>query len=312
MTGAEATKARTASLRVSVVIGVHNAVDVIGDCLQSLRAQRCSAIHEVIVADSSTDGTDRVVGERFPEVTLLRGNESDTLPESRARAIARASGDVIAILDPYSIADPCWSEAVRREHQTRPNLIIGGAVDLHEAHRQGLLAWARYINEYGMFMPPVADGTTEILPGSNLSYKRAAISQAAGEGSGAFWKTFVNERVAQSGSPLWLASAVLVGLKKPVPFGDFLRTRFDHGRCYAGMRVDGRSRRERWLRAVTAPALPIVLLARFGRRFWMKKRHRDKFLATLPLQLLLLGNWAVGEMVGYLLGPGQSCKKLFY
>jgi len=161
-------------------------------------------------------------------------------------------------------------------------------------------------------MPPMRAGAMDILPGSNLSYKRDVLMSNAKFQPDEFWKTFVNESAEAAGSTLWLAPSVEIALKKPIAFRDYFRTRFDHGRCYAGMRVAGRSRFERWLRAATAPLLPWLLLWRTGARYWSKRRHREKLLTTFPLQLLLFGNWSLGELIGYTRGPGQSCRRLFY
>jgi glycosyltransferase involved in cell wall biosynthesis len=302
----------TAVPTLSVVIGCHNAAGVIEECLQALRAQTPPGIHQVIVADSSTDGTDRIIRDRFPEVTLLHFTEALTLPQLRARAIAQARGDVIAILDPYSIADRHWSAALTRQHQLRPNPVIGGTVELYEASRQDCLSWAQYLNEYGMFMPPMPQGPIEILAGSNVSYKRKSLEGGTPSARDEFWKTFVNDHVRAGDLPLWLAPSATVALRKPIPFGSFLRTRFDHGRCYAGMRREHLAPSERWLRALTAPLLPALFIWRWGKRYFSKGRYRTRFVSTLPLQLLLFGNWAFGEMIGYVAGPGTSCKKLFY
>ena len=296
---------------LSIVIASHNAADVISACLGALQAQR-KFIGEIIVADNSSDGTDEIIREHFPEVTLAHFTESLTLPQLRGKAIATTCGDIIAILDPYSIVDSQWAEQLIKEHQARSNLVIGGTVDLNQPERQNLLAWAKYINEYGMFMSPMSEGAIEILPGSNISYKRVALFDGDKPKYDEFWKTFVNENIEAGDSALWLAPRVLVYLNKPISFLDFLQTRFDHGRCFAGMRVARASRGERCVRALAAPILPLVFIWRWGMRYWSKQRYRGKFLLTLPLQLILFGNWALGEMVGYLRGVGKSCQKLYY
>jgi glycosyltransferase involved in cell wall biosynthesis len=304
--------AETALMRVSVVISVHNAVSVINECLAALQEQIPANPVEIIVADSSTDGTDLLIRDRFPDVKLLHFEEPLTLAQLRGQGIAIATGDIIAILDPYSIVDRHWLSALIQVHQERPNLIIGGAVDLFAADRQNLLAWAIYINEYGMFMSPTEAGEMEILPGSNISYKRSVLFDGDVPKQTEFWKTFVNSDVEKAGSGLWQAPAMIVRLHKPIAFWDFFRSRFDHGRCFAGMRALDLSPGERGLRALTAPLLPIVLLWRWGSRYWRKNHDRTKFLLTLPLQLLLFGNWAWGECIGYCFGTGQSCRRLFY
>jgi hypothetical protein len=298
--------------RLSVVIAARNAGPVIGECLAALRAQRESERAEVIVADCSTDGTGELVRDRLPGARLLHFDEVLTVPELRGRGIAAATGEIIAILDPFSIADEDWHSEVLRAHEQRPNLVIGGAVDLHPALQGSLLAWAAYINEYGMFMPPVAPGEVDIVPGSNVSYKRQALFDGPRPRYPVFWKTFANWEAEAGGSRPWLTPRVVVKLRKPVPFLDFLRTRYDHGRCFAGMRVAEAARGEKLRRALTAPLLPGVLQWRWSRVYWAKRRRRRPFLLTLPLQIALFSVWAWGELRGYLGGPGRCCARLFY
>jgi glycosyltransferase involved in cell wall biosynthesis len=290
---------------VSVVVAAHNAGRSLGRCLDALARQGLEDA-EVIVASSSTDDSDAIVRERFPFVRHLRFEEPLTVPELRGRAIAAARGAIIAVLDPYSVVDDGWLAALRRAHEERPESAIGGPVDLADAGRRGLLEWALYINEYGMFLPPMRSGPVDILPGANVSYKRAALFDGERPRHAAFWKTLAN----QEAGALWLAAGAVVALDKPIPFGDFLRTRYHHGRCFAGMR--GGTLGERILRAFTAPLLPAVFLWRWGRAYLGRGRHRGKLFLTLPLQVLLFAVWSWGELVGYVLGTGASCRQLHY
>ncbi len=297
---------------VSIVVAAHDSVSVIADCLAALEAQEGGEAAEIILADSSHDGTAELVRDRFPGVHLLHFDEPLTVPELRGRAIATTRGRIVAVLDPFSIAAPGWLRGIRTAHDEHPNLVIGGAVSLHRSAEQGLLAWAVYINEYGMFMPPVEQGEVDIVPGCNVSYKREALFDGERPRHPVFWKTFVNWEVEATGSRLRLAPGAVVSLQKPVPFMDYLRTRYDHGRCFAGMRSKALGLPERLARAATAPLLPLLLLWRWGRVYWPKGRYRGQLLATLPLQLLLFGNWARGELMGYLRGAGDSCASLYY
>jgi hypothetical protein len=296
---------------LSIVLAAHDASAVMAQSLSALFALKGIEHIEVIVADSSTDSTPSIV-RRFPGLRLLHFDEPLTVPELRGRGIAASCGSVIAILDPFSIVAPNWIDAVMAAHEQCASPVIGGTVDLHQPVAQTLFAWAAYLNEYGLFMPPVSAGATDILPGCNLSYKRAALFDGDRPRFEVFWKTFVNWDIERGGRPLWLAPEVLVRLSKPVPFTDFLISRFDHGRCFAGMRAAGWNWPTRLLRASTAPMLPVIMLWRWGRRCWAKRRNRRKLIATLPLQVLLFGMWAVGEGWGYLRGTGRSCRRLFY
>jgi glycosyltransferase involved in cell wall biosynthesis len=296
---------------LSVVIAAHGAAEVIETCLGALEPQR-HRITEVILADSSADGTAEIVGTRFPWVRMLHFQKPLTLPQLRGRAIATAAGDVIAILDPYSVAAPDWAERVCEVHRARPHLVIGGSVGLYQADRQGWSAWVLYLNEYGLFMPPVTRGETWILPGSNVSYKRRALYDGTEPRYRDFWKAFVNWELERSGSAMFLSDTVHVDLNKPIPLADYFRTRYDHGRCFAGMRVSGAPPFTRIVRILSTAAVPFALMWRWTRGFWPKGHHRMRFTATLPAQIALFGMWALGEACGYFRGSGKSCGRLFY
>lgn len=296
---------------VSVVIACHNAAGVIGKCLERLCQPGMENL-QIIVADCSSDGTSVLVRDRFPQVQLLHWPEPLSLPELRGRGIAEAGGRIIALIDPYSLVAPDWLEQLRIAHTSHGSVVIGGAVDLYQEESQGILAWAQYLNEYGMFMSPVIEGEIEILPGSNISYKREALFLGEQPRYQDFWKTFVNTRVEEAGGRLWQSPGIKVGLLKPIGFWRFFFSRFSHGRCYAGMRCANSPNAERVARMLSAPLLPFLLQYRWGRRYWVKRRYRGKFLATLPIQLLLFSWWSLGEFVGYMAGPRNSCSKLHF
>jgi glycosyltransferase involved in cell wall biosynthesis len=299
-------------MQLSVVIAAHNAAAVISSCLAALGAQLGNVALEIIVADSSTDATPEIVGTRFPGVRLLHFEEPLTIPALRGRGIAAAEGTVIAILDPFSVAAPDWATQVMSAHGRQHHLVVGGAVDLYRAASASYATWARYLNEYGLFMSPVVRGVTWILPGSNVSYKRSALFDGLTPRYPVFWKTHANQVIESAGSALWLEPDVRVELNKPIPFSDFLRTRYHHGRCFAGMRVHGGSWTTRGVRAVSVVLVPLVLMGRWTRGFWPKRRRRMRFVATIPAQLALFSVWAWGEAWGYLRGTGRSCGQLFY
>jgi len=297
---------------ISVIIASNNAEAVIVECLQRLLQQGEHAKLEIIVADSSADATPQLVSTRFPQVRLLHFESPASLPVLRGHGIALSTGQIIAFLDPYSMVGPDWLKQLTRAHTEQDHPVIGGSVDLYQADHQGMLAWAQYFSEYGMFMPPVEEGTIGILPGSNIAYKRDILFDGDLPRYKDFWKTFVNAGIKQSGKQLWLTSSVSVASWKPIGFGGFLLTRFTHGRCYAGMRCAEFGLPTRFLRLLSTPLLPFLLQYRWSKKFWRKKCHRRKFLQTLPLQFILFSCWSLGEFTGYLTGPGKSCTKLYY
>jgi GT2 family glycosyltransferase len=298
--------------KVSVVIASHNAATVIADCLASLQAQQGREVVEIIVADSSSDGTPDLVRERFPDIRLLRFPEPLAIPHLRGAGIAEARGEIIAILDPYCILTDGWLPELLKMHAERPEPVIGGAVDLDHASERTLVNWATYLSEYWAFVPPLEAGAAAELTGNNIAYKRRALGEIDALRRTGFWKTFVNWRLRSEGHQLWTAPSVVVHLRKPIPFAAFFRSRYHHGRCFAAMRVAHAPRLTRWLRALTVPVLPYLALWRQTRSLWPKRRYRAKFLMAVPLLFLFHSNWAWGELWGYLRGPGRSCSQMVF
>lgn len=302
---------------LSVVVAAHNAAEVIETCLLALAPQAAAPPAngpsvEVIVADSSTDGTPELIARRFPWVRLVHVAEPLAVPALRGRGIAEARGGIIAIIDPFSVVTPDWATQVVDAHTRQPHIVIGGTVDLYHADSASYSAWSLYLNEYGLFMSPVTRGETWILPGSNLSYKRRALFDGERSRYPVFWKTYVNWELEGGGSPMWLEPGIRVELNKPLAFFDFLSTRYAHGRCFGGMRVQGATMPVRVMRAGSTVAVPLLLLWRWTAGFWPKRRRRLRFVATIPAQLAFFGVWAWGEAWGSLRGPRTCCEQLYY
>lgn len=297
---------------ISIVIAARNAAAVIAECLSALCSQDGVGGTEIILADGSVDGTAEVVRRRFPAVRVLHFADRCTIPELRGAGIAAARGPIVALIDPYCIVGKRWLPELLALHTRRPEPAIGGAVELRPAGAGGTAQWAAFFSEYAAFMPPVREGPAPELAGGNIAYKRRALgdpSELAREG---FWKPFVNARLRTEGQGLWIAASLPVGLRKPVPFREFFRSRYHHGRCFGAMRAVRATRLETCWRALTVPALPFVALWRGARAVWPKRRRRVEFLMSMPLLLLLHGSWAWGEFCGYLRGPGRSRGQLFY
>ncbi len=297
---------------LSVVIAAHNAAGVIGECLLALEQQSGSPSFEVIVADSSSDATPVITRERFPWVRLLHFDEPLTVPELRGQGVAAARGAVIAILDPFSVTAPDWASNVLNAHARHDHSVIGGSIDLYQSGSASYASWSLYLHEYGLFMSPTVRGSTWILPGTNLSYKRTALFDGGTPRYPVFWKTRVNWAIQSGGAPLWIEPDIRVETNKPIPFAEFLRTRYHHGRCFAGTRAATESVMHRATRTASAPVVPLLLLWRLTIGIWPKGRRRWRFASTLPAQFALFTVWAWGEACGYLRGTGSSCGHIYY
>lgn len=105
---------------ISVVVPNWNGAAYLPGCLDSLRAQSYQRFEVLVVDDASTDGSGRMVTERYPEFRSL------FLPSNRgfARAvnegIRNCGGDLIALLNNDAEADPDWLSELARAAGAHP------------------------------------------------------------------------------------------------------------------------------------------------------------------------------------------------
>jgi glycosyltransferase involved in cell wall biosynthesis len=90
---------------VSVIIPCYNGAATIRRALDSLRAQTCRAIEEIIVVDdASTDDLDTALPTGWPELRVVRHLENRGLAASRNTGVEAATRSIVAFLD----ADDEW------------------------------------------------------------------------------------------------------------------------------------------------------------------------------------------------------------
>jgi N-acetylglucosaminyl-diphospho-decaprenol L-rhamnosyltransferase len=98
-------------VRPGVYIPNFNGGEHLARALESLRAQTVEA--DVIVVDNgSSDGSDRMVAERFPEVVLLQMQENLGFGTALNRAVAAHPTDAIVLLNNDAAAEPRFVEAL--------------------------------------------------------------------------------------------------------------------------------------------------------------------------------------------------------
>lgn len=88
--------------RFSVIVPAWQAVDVVDECLRSVRSQEHVDLEVVVVDDGSSDGTGAVVGRHAAEderVRAIRMPRRSGVGAARNRGIEEASGEYLALLD---------------------------------------------------------------------------------------------------------------------------------------------------------------------------------------------------------------------
>jgi GT2 family glycosyltransferase len=291
---------RAAPPDLSIIIASFNASGTITACLDSLRAQKTARVFEVLLVDSSTDGTASLVRARYPDVDVITSPRRLFAGSARNLAIPRSRAGVIALLDADCYVGGDWVDTVCEAHQ-RDDLLIGGTV--HNAPSQSLVSWAYYFCEFNLWLPAAHSRTMAEMAGCCLSLKRAAYERYGPFLEGTYssdtafqWKT------GRDGHRAWFTPSIRVVHQSPTGLRYFLRHTVEHRRGYARVNCLERrlSRAGRLREMAVLPITPFLLLGATLLRLHVCWRYLPRFLAASPLVLLgyMARSW--GEFTGYL------------
>lgn len=105
----------------SVVIPNWNGIRHLTTCLDALRAQTYPRV-EVLVADNaSSDGSQQLISEHYPEVCLIALAENRGFTGACNAGIEAARGEFVALLNNDTEASPSWIEEVVAAFDHRPD-----------------------------------------------------------------------------------------------------------------------------------------------------------------------------------------------
>lgn len=112
---------------VSAIIPAYNAADTLARALDSVLAQTYPHLEIIVVNDGSTDDTERIVTENYPQVRYHR-QENRGLAATRNVAAGLARGEVLAMLD----SDDAWLPSkIERQLQVLADHPEAQAVSCH-------------------------------------------------------------------------------------------------------------------------------------------------------------------------------------
>jgi glycosyltransferase involved in cell wall biosynthesis len=287
---------------LSVVIASYNAEQTIQGCLSSLRSQQTDERFEVIVVDSSADSTGDLVEAEYPEAKLRRFPSRKFCGDARNVGIAVARGDIIALTDADCVATKTWVGDILKAHRAS-NLAIGGAVA--NAEPSGLVGWAAYFCEFSRWMPGTKAQWLDDIAGANMSYKKKAFDAYGSFIEGTYCSdSEFHWRLGRNGQRLWFVPEIVVSHRSIDGLRQFLRHEFEHGGCFARVRMEAErfSNSRRLIYVLLSPLIPSWILAKLA---WHNVRNRiylGHFLRALPLVTVGVAAWSAGELVSYARG----------
>lgn len=286
---------------LSVVVASAKDTAALERCLHALMPQVVSPETEIWVVGVA----DQAQQQQYPDVHFITYPEGTPAPLLWGKGIERAKGDLIAITETQTVVDEAWAQAALRV-QALPYPIMGGAVE--PLPKANLTSWAAYFCDYGAFMQPWHGEAVPALPGNNVVFKRTLLQHGREYTQPEFWKTYWCRSLMEAGVALVANQELVAFDAKTYRFLAFMKRRYRHGRCFGGMRNWQLNSFQRLIYALASPALPALFLFRLGKDLLPKRRYRRKLLLSLPIIVLAVTGWAIGEGIGYLAGPGGTCQ----
>ncbi|MFQ5708771.1 MAG: glycosyltransferase [bacterium] len=163
--------------KISVIIPSYNASATIPRCLQSLHEQQPDCEFEVIVVDSSDDGTEKLIEKTYHAVKLVHLPEK-TMP-SRARNVgaAKATGEILAFTDSDCVPDRKWLENIAKNFGNGHE-IVGGSVQ--NGRPESWISRAEYYIEFREFSVNSPKREIRFLPSCNFAIARSLFEHIGG------------------------------------------------------------------------------------------------------------------------------------
>lgn len=138
---------------VSAIVLIHNNIDIVGRCIETLLRHGKYFLNEIIVVDNaSTDGGGKYVEERYPLVRLIR-NTVNGCASGRNLASTLATGKFLAFFDSdqWLTSSSCFSEALSILAQDASIGAVGWAAGWFDQSRSDLAGViADYLPNRGM------------------------------------------------------------------------------------------------------------------------------------------------------------------
>lgn len=283
---------------LSVVLASSENVAAIEGAIAALE-RGCKGISTELILVRAGHGVPLQVAQaHFSSVTIEHQSPGTLIPVLWGAGLRRATGRIVAFTSDQMQVGPSWGRSLMDAME--PGIAgVGGPIDLGPRSRAATAA--AWFLRFSMFTPAVWPSASRArdIPGDNAAYLREAVVRHEDLLREGFWEVEYHRRFERDGLGLQMVPAAVATLVGPVRFRTMFAQRFRHGREFGDSRVrrHGESRAKLVL---SAPFVPLILLARIGRRVYSARGNRPRFLRALPGLSILAAAWAAGEAVGAL------------
>ncbi len=298
---------RSAELAVVLVTDTYRTIRKV---VELLRAQTIAPQLELVFVAPSEESFELPSAEvaAFAGVTVIAVRTLDPIPAARAAGIRAASAPLVALMETHVYPEPGWAEALVEAHRSD---WAGVGPAFANANPRSTLGWASLLMDYGPWIEPTDSGVVANVPSNNSCYKRALlVDQGSGLEAGMGFGPELHAVLQTRGHQLYLESSAKVAHLNASRLSPWAADRFLLGRWLAGDRAGRWPAVRRVAYAGGSPVIALVRLRRIlrdARRPIREHRLLPRVLPALGLGIVIA---TIGELVGFLLGPGNAARRV--
>jgi GT2 family glycosyltransferase len=291
----EPTEAARRSPEISVIVPAFNGKATIALCLGAVLQAAEGLNAEILVVESSGDGTTALVRETFPQVELLESPSRLTAGQARNWGIRQAKGRWLFCVDQDCLVPPHWIRALLRHLDQEGVGAAGGSMAV--ANPENRSGWCVYFLEFLNHFPRAGARLRRdnFLIGANSAWRAdvfAAVKfpdQTLGE------DRLLSEAVRRQGWAVVYDASLPVWHHNRRGWAEFRRYCRAMGRAAANDQQELGGRAIRWIQhwPPLVYGVPLVVLPLIGWRLLGAPRsYLLRYLVFLPCCLVGQYLWA--------------------
>lgn len=284
----------------AVVVAAFRPGPLIHRCLRSLLAQTGVSTPEIIVVDSSADGTAARLQQAFPTVTVIELDRQTPQSVARNIGIAHTQAQFIAITDHDCVAPPDWLQRLLAWHAQDRYEAVGGAVG--NGTPDSTVGTASYLIEFNEFLPGGTPQSVEMIPHCNICFRREVFTEIGPfiESPPGAEDLLYNFRICQQGGRIFLDPNIIVTHLNRTGLRTFLRHQRLLGFGSAAARRMAPLKGQTFVRhPMLACGLPLLRLVRTASRLFQQNRPVFfHYVRLLPLIFPGYLYWTAGFLAG--------------
>ncbi len=298
---------------MSVIVVTPDRFSTIRRTVRHLRGQTVQNRLQLIVVGPTSESIDDAEREElagFQDVEFVAVGQIENVDKAAYHGIQIAAAQVVALIEDHAYPESDWAEALITAHQGHW-AAVGSA--FRNANPTTNVSWTNLLIAYGHWTEPVERGQTDHVSRHNISFKRQVLEEYGSELEQYLGRDGgLLQDLLTKGHNFYLEPAACVLHANPSLWRSTAELRFEAGRLWAACRATD-NRWSLWQRAVYTAGSPLIPPLRFWRMYrelFSGGRRRPLVPRVFPALMVGLAFDALGQMLGYAMGPGHAAEKL--